>query len=383
MIVKEDTAAPIKQFCREHKLMILFFAAVWVFLVLLTAKKSLTWFLLNEITPNYELFYLRGVVVWTIAAAFAPWIVRLSKAYPLEGRRRIRHFFYHTLFSVIFLFVMGLFFSFVWQLWHNPVRLLQNFSSGLFYNLMWMSLIVPVVYWLVMIVFHFKKNYDRYMIRRNRTLLLQSELKKIQLRVLQMQLQPHFLFNALNTVSALLYNDLETADKMLGKIRQFLQISLDDTHHPEIPLRDELEFTDMYLEIEKERFGDRLQIKKQIDEQSLQALVPRMVLQPIVENAIRHGISNKEGLAELSISAESAQDKLHLRIEDSGKGFMPGSVEKRGLGLKNTIERLQKLYDQKYSFTVDRSELGGAKIALEIPWYDSDKNQQRMKYKPS
>ncbi len=221
---------------------------------------------------------------------------------------------------------------------------------------------------------HFFYFYHRHQEKELKTSQLETEMVQTQLQSLKMQLQPHFLFNSLNTISAYVKKSPDTAIKMTARLSDLLRLTLETRTHQEIPLKEELDIVDNYLEIEKLRFSDRLKVKLDIAPDTVDIPVPAMLLQPLVENAIRHGISRKIDEGVITISArkkvEKGQNQLLLTVADDGPGLQEENTQKslnHGIGLKNTIERVRKLYDGHADVTI-LSETGqGFKVTVTIP----------------
>jgi two-component system, LytTR family, sensor kinase len=210
-----------------------------------------------------------------------------------------------------------------------------------------------------------------------RTLELEAGLAEANLRVLKMQLQPHFLFNTLNAVSSLIYENPKAADDMIGSLSQFLRTTLELSAENEVPLRTELQFVDRYLEIQETRFGGRLRVYREAGSAVLDALVPPLLLQPLVENAIRYGIESRETGGTVAIRATRKQDLLHLEISDDGQGFTGGAMHETGggIGLSNTKARLQALYGDKHLFKISANRPAGACVTIEIPFRRHNSNR--------
>ena len=215
------------------------------------------------------------------------------------------------------------------------------------------------------VINHFQETSER----ERRTLELETRLTQANLQALKMQLQPHFLFNTLNSISSLIHENPKVADDMVGSLSEFLRATLDVSSENEVPLRKELEFVDRYLEIQQTRFGDRLRIHREVDANTMDALVPPLILQPLVENAIRYGIESRETGGIVTIRARPQGDTLHLEISDDGEGFSGGQIlgGGNGIGLSNTKARLQELYGDKHQFKITASHPTGACVAIEIP----------------
>ncbi|HEV2129507.1 MAG TPA: histidine kinase, partial [Longimicrobiaceae bacterium] len=197
----------------------------------------------------------------------------------------------------------------------------------------------------------------------------EGQLTRAQLDVLKMQLHPHFLFNTLNAISALMHRDVPAADRMLARLGDLLRLSLEKAGTQEVTLRDELEFLEPYLEIEQTRFGDRLKVEWTIDSEALDAMVPHLILQPLVENSIRHGIAPRAAPGRIEISAQRSNGSLQLEVRDNGRGLNQGDqMRSTGVGLSNTRARLAQLYDGSHSFEVGGAPEGGVVVAMEIPF---------------
>jgi len=197
-----------------------------------------------------------------------------------------------------------------------------------------------------------------------------------QLGALKMQLQPHFLFNTLNAIMVLVRQQkTQPAEQMLAHLSDLLRCVLEDVEAQEVPLRRELEYLQLYLSIEQVRFQDRLRVEIAADPNILDAAVPQMALQPIVENAVRHGIGRSSSAGRITISATRANDTLKLRVEDDGPGFpSPGSAGddsllNKGIGLANTRARLQQLYGAQGLLQTDNHPRGGAIVTMVLPYH--------------
>jgi len=213
--------------------------------------------------------------------------------------------------------------------------------------------------------------FDYYRELRNRQITaaeLEARLAQTQLHNLQLQLQPHFLFNALNTISSVMYEDIARADAMLAQLSDLLRRTLRQPDAQQVPLEDEIETVRMYLRIMQERFGDDLRVVVAIDPDVAQVLVPQLLLQPLVENSIRHA-AGKTPL-EVTVRAGRSQGELLLRVSDNGpglKGATQGATMEKGIGLTNTAERLAALYGERHTLSFDNGPLGGLTVSVRIP----------------
>jgi signal transduction histidine kinase len=208
--------------------------------------------------------------------------------------------------------------------------------------------------------------------RELRAVQLERSLAQAELQNLRLQLQPHFLFNALNTISSTMYSDPRAADRMIGELSELLRLSLRTTHTQEVPLADELAVLGQYVGIMEGRFGDRLRVRVDVPAELQHALVPSLILQPLVENAVRHGGAGKRGRGEVTVSASHADGgaapALRLEVRDDGPGVADGaSLDRGGVGLRATAERLRLLYGSAGRFTAGNVRGGGFAVTIEIP----------------
>jgi LytS/YehU family sensor histidine kinase len=223
-----------------------------------------------------------------------------------------------------------------------------------------------LIYWMAISIQSLIAFYDEYRERELRSAHLETQLAQARLAVLKNQLQPHFLFNTLNSVTELIYENQKDAELMVANLSDLLRMSLDKMHIQEVPLRQELEFLRKYLEIEKVRFEERLQVKLDIAPDTLESAVPNMILQPLVENSIRHGIAPLADGGRVDISAERRNGALRIRVADNGTGLTKkGHAE--GVGLSNTRARLEQLYGAKYLFEITELERG-LEVSMQIPF---------------
>jgi signal transduction histidine kinase len=219
------------------------------------------------------------------------------------------------------------------------------------------------------------KYYQQLQDQTEQTLKAHAAAHQAQLKMLRYQLNPHFLFNTLNAISTLILDGAnKTANDAVSRLSDFLRYTLDNDPMSRVTLGSELAALDLYLEIEKVRFGDRLIIEKDIDDRAGNALVPSLILQPLIENAIKYAISPSEDGGTLRISARVQQATLVLRLSDTGPGLGNGDNGQKssGVGLKNTRERLQQLYGDDQAFTLAPNEPTGLTITINIPFEEVD-----------
>jgi two-component system LytT family sensor kinase len=238
-----------------------------------------------------------------------------------------------------------------------------------------MALWSVTVYWVIVGAWTAYRYYERYLwseVQRERMERLTTEAR---LQALRLQLDPHFLFNALNTVSAQLEADPRLARRMLEHLGELLRLTLDSGHHTYVTLAEELAFLDHYLAIQRIRFGDRLRIEEVIDEGTRRAVLPSMSLQPIVENAIRHGLSSRAAGGTVRITSRTAGHTLEITVEDDGNGLPSGwsLATSSGRGLSVTRQRLEGLYPgASQVLDVSPRRGGGTAVTLRVPLRLSD-----------
>ena len=306
-----------------------------------------------------------------IWAAVSPAIIALSRRYPIDRAAWIRpaalHFFAAPLFSFV---VTTLFITFLWilpslhrGLFSSPADAIQNGSVAFSWGVL--------IYWAVLLATTALDNYRRFRSEQLRRVHLQALLAEAQLLTLRMQLQPHFLFNTLHSLSDLVLEDSQAAVRMITKLGDFLRLTIEGPRDQIIPLRQELEFARSYLEIQQVRFHDRLEILITAEPETYAAQVPNFVLQPIVENAVRHGISMRIGAGRIAINAKRSATQLQITVEDDGPG--PPSrrqAQNEGVGLANVRTRLRQLYgvEQSLELTSVKQGKDGTIVSLNIPF---------------
>jgi signal transduction histidine kinase len=226
-------------------------------------------------------------------------------------------------------------------------------------------------YWAILTVGHVVNYYRQWRERELLASQLEARLAQTQLQILKMQLHPHFLFNTLNAISALIHQDVELADRMIARLGDLLRTTLDNANQQEVPFKQELDFIQPYLDIEKARLGPRLTVDMQIDPAVMDARVPNLILQPLVENAIRHGIAVRPGPGRIQIQAGRENGFLHLVVADSGPGLDAPPESLKGIGLANTRARLEKLYGFNQRLDLSNGPDGGLQVVITIPYRET------------
>ncbi|HEY6805398.1 MAG TPA: histidine kinase [Pyrinomonadaceae bacterium] len=319
---------------------------------------------------------------WFLWAALSPFVFWLTKRYPLERGRFISNFLIHILGCLSLTVVHRIAYLIVGWLLHVAVyRRLASISSVLsvfvFFNLPTGFMSYGTVLLAGYVIDYYHRHQDEELkISRLKTELAQAQLQvtQAQLQSLKMQLQPHFLFNTLNSISTLLDEDVEAADQMIARLGDFLRLTLANSGAQDVTLQEELEFLRCYLAIEQVRFRDRLTVDMKIDPETLEALVPNLILQPIVENAIRHGVIACIGEGRVEIESSRTNGSLCLMVTDNGPGLQ-GNTSKRGLGFTLTKERLERRYDSNQQLDLRDVPEGGLQVTLKIPFSKFDATQ--------
>jgi signal transduction histidine kinase len=226
-----------------------------------------------------------------------------------------------------------------------------------------------LVYWGVVGAVHAVRATRLAREREQTAVRLEASLATARLTALREQLQPHFLFNSLNAVSTLaLRGEPEAVTRALSTLSDLLRIALDTGQTQEVPLAEELAFLDRYLELQQLRFGDRLTVVREVDDEALNAAVPVMLTQPLVENAVRHGIAQEPGPGRLAIRVRRRDGTIEIEVEDSGPGFGPASPRGDGIGLANTRARLAGLYGEAQRLELGTAPGGGARVRVTLPY---------------
>ena len=338
----------------------------------------------------------RGLAIlalWTVYAFFAASQNFMSRAYSGEMRfmpslkfAGLDSYLWAALTPVAFLLAGRLVLRRGNWWWAAPVLLVAGGAIGIVHLIVFVRLLPMIGYqetfrarqtvlvtkfhsdvltcWTLFAIRHGIEYYRRYRVRELAASQLQAKLAVAQLEVLKMQLQPHFLFNTLHAISALMYRDVESADRMVTRLSDFLRLTLDSAGVQEVTLKREMEYLDKYLEIEQVRFGDRLEVRRAIEPATLDLLVPNLVLQPLVENAVRHGIAPRACGGRIDVAVNESGGTLVIEVCDDG----PGAAEIReGVGISNTRARLAQLYGSAARLELGNAPAGGFRARLDLP----------------
>jgi two-component system, LytTR family, sensor kinase len=294
---------------------------------------------------------------WTVALLF-PAMVRFARRFPI---RHIRSFPLHLACMAAFSFIHTL------MMWGSRSLVFPLLGLGPYnYGIMRMRFPMEffndvIVYWVIVSILYL---WDRQV----RSAQLETKLAEARLQNLRLQLQPHFLFNALNTISSVMYEDPRMADGMISRLSDLLRSTLQESDAQEIPLEREIQTLELYLDIMRRRFEEKLDVQVNISPDVQQALVPQLLLQPLVENSIRHGVDPATNGITVTVTAERDGDDIRLRVRDSGRGIGTGKLI-RGTGLSNTAERLRQLYGSRHNLELENCEGGGLLVTVAIPFH--------------
>ena len=316
---------------------------------------------------------------WTPWIPLVPLIIHVAQAFPVDKQKWLRSILIHAAFCALFsLLHLTLYVTFSWiiggQTWLN----IADKGGGSYFAVLWRLLTTPfmvnfrlrlMIYAVIVLVSLTVDYYKRLQKRELDLHRIEKQLADAQLQALKMQLHPHFLFNTLNSVSALMYKDVQAAEEMVRKLTNFLHMTLESSGSQEVTLKKELDFLNYYLQIEQIRFQDRLDIELKIDPSTLDARVPNLIMQPIVENAIRHGIATRASHGHIEIRSRRQNGVIQLQVQDNGPGLDDQNGEIReGVGLSNTRLRLQQIYGDTYRFDLINAPEGGVVATVELPY---------------
>jgi hypothetical protein len=335
-------------------------------LVLAVLVAASQWYLYDTIHRQAERFTYYLLTCTYICGVLAPAVIWLGQRYQIDSRTWKASLPIHVAASLL-LTGLGVFTeaSIGWL----PRAGQWSYSAALGHYFTQHTQISIVAYWVLLGGVHVYQIYDQARRGEVRTAQLQAQLREAQLAALRSQLQPHFLFNTLQAATTSIYDDPQGAEEILLSLSELLRISLQAFERQEIPLRDEIEFLKYYAAIQKRRFGDRLRFDFQIEEQCWLCAVPALLLQPLIENAIRYGIGVRKEPDLLTVRAFVSQDRLHVEISNL-TSVLDEPLEKllsRGVGLVNTISRLEHLYGSQQSLVIRNLLPQGVTVLLSLP----------------
>ncbi len=322
-------------------------------------------------SSSFPGLFIRQGLPWYYWAVLTPFILATASVLPFDRGSRLRTVLLHVWMGLM----AGYFFGIIWMSiitilpsGDTPSMTVSRLVQAMFF-------FVPFgsgIYATVASIGYAMDFYGRLREREVIAAALQSQLKEAQLGALRMQLQPHFLFNTLNTIAMLVREgETQTSVRMLARLSDLLRHLLEDEGEPEVPIREELDFLGRYLEIEQLRFQDRLRVEIVVEEGTRDAFIPNLVLQPIIENAIRHGISRRAAASEIELRVARENGSLLLSVRDDGPGLSPSfSMDNlTGIGLRNTVARLHYLYGDNATMDIRNAPKQGTLVTLRIPFH--------------
>jgi len=338
---------------------------IWAAYGFMSINQSILWARVGHQEPNYVRILVYTGTVCLTWLTFTPVAIWATRRFPFgqQGwwRSLLIHFPLMLVLSMLAVRIdrlVGPHFGF-----GRTSSYWQHYLSALDFNLFYFAVIVALVTAADM--------HHMFRERQRKAAELHTELVTSKLEMLKVQLQPHFLFNTLNTINALIHEDAEAADRMVTRLADLLRLTLYESRQ-EVPLARELEFVSAYVDIQQIRFHNRLKVSFDVRGTVLSAQVPSLVLQPLVENAIRHGISPRARAGNVWVRVQRNAGQLILEVEDDGIGLPPGEdAVVRGIGLANTRARLQQLYGTNQEFVIRSAEQGGALVRISIPYVES------------
>jgi two-component system LytT family sensor kinase len=318
--------------------------------------------------------------------ALAPLVLWSTWRFPIERKNWFRRLCLHLLFSLVFAIALVLIRPYVWEIRNRMTGSLMHPSWQLYRNLFLWGAFDNIfnTYWPLVGLGHAMLFARRAKERALRASRLETWLAEAHLAMLKMQLQPHFLFNTLHAITALIRSNAAAAEEMLVRLSDLLRITLEQQTRQELPLKEEVDFIGQYLAVEQVRFADRLSIQMDLAPDTLDALVPNMVLQPLVENALRHGIARQASGGRITLLSRREGQSLCLCVQNDGPGLPPASVSNGpGLGLANTRSRLQQLYGNAASLSLENRGAGGVEACIRVPFRNAGSAPESPQVEPT
>lgn len=344
--------------------LVLLYAGIWTLVGILFAGPSVAQALSDDL-PIPWLEFVSGLLDWYLWGLFFPIIWWLCQRFPIERSKLLVRLPINLaagfLITLAYLFVRLMKNLVLSTAGGAAVNFPADLMAGIEYYLL--------IYFALVAVIHTIATYKKLRDRELEASRLEGQLALAHLEVLKTQLHPHFLFNTLNAISSLMHRDVDAADRMISMLSDLLRLSLDNDQRHQVSLREELEFLDRYMAIEKIRFRDRLEVAIEVESSCWDAMLPRLILQPLVENSIRHGIALRSAAGRVAIRARRDGDGLAITVWDDGPGVPRGPEEIRfGVGLSNTQARLQQTYGDDQRFELQNVPTGGFEVSLWIPF---------------
>jgi two-component system, LytTR family, sensor kinase len=307
-------------------------------------------------------------LMWGLIAT--PLVVYLCNRFPIERRSWPSRFFLHLSFSVLLAICIDTarlpLHRFVYPA--SDEKMGWMMFKGYFFSNGFDDI---TMYWAVACICFAWIYFHRFKDREIQAAALETQLARAHLEALKIQLQPHFLFNTLHSISELMHQDVNAADRVISRLSELLRLTLEKTGVQEVTLKGEIDFLEGYLDIERTRFRDRLTIAMDLSPETLDAMVPNMILQPLVENSIRHGIARRAGPGTILVRSLRNANNLEILLRDDGPGRASArpAATNFGVGLTNTRNRLQQMYGSAQNLQIREPESGGFEVQITIPFH--------------
>jgi len=329
----------------------------WTALALFFATSLWLNYIARGQPANFRASLLVSLSEWWIWALLTPVVVWLARRWPIQRPWSLRNLFLHGAAGAVLATVKVLLERVVriWIFGVAPYFLPSNLALHF------------LVYWAIVLLTMAEAYHRRSRQRELQAAEVEARLNEARLQLLQAQLQPHFLFNALNTIAETVHEDPDAADRMIAALGDLLRATLDGEGQT-VPLSEELSLAEKYLAIQQARFGERLRVEIDVPRAALAARVPRLLLQPLLENAIHHGLGSASNGGRIRVAASADGSTLRLEIHDNGQGFPVDGDAKFGVGLTNTRARLEAMYSGAARFEVDAERPRGARVRISLPF---------------
>lgn len=354
------------------------YLAVWSGITLAFAAQYYTIDSMEQLGTSFLQALAWSFNSWMTWAAVAPFVFRVAQRWPLGAETWQRRLPVHLAAMAGAVAAHVLIYTLLHELTYR--RPGQDLAATLGFFFIKNATMDCLVYWALVGLTHAMAYYRLYREREVAASRLEVRLARSQLHALRTQLHPHFFFNALNTISSLMRRDVEAANRVVSRLGDLLRLSLRHSERQETTLRQELEFLEHYLVIQRIRFEDRLSVTVEAPEDTLDALVPSLLLQPLVENAIRYAIEPRSTPGRVEIVARNADSRLVVEVRDDGPGMSPeamavcmgngpnGDYNGFGIGLSNTRARLEQLYGPAQRFELSARAPSGLRVRIELPF---------------
>jgi two-component system LytT family sensor kinase len=350
----------------------LWLAAIWFGLGLFDATQNVFVMRAEGMHHHWGRLFFTLLISWLPWILATPLVLRLTLRYPPAQWKRLSTWGAHLAACGSVGIVQAAWVA-MWEEWLNPWALTpgpdpfpqlwrHKFSYGLLSSL--------VLYGLILLVDHVLDSREQLARQQTETARLNEQLSKAQLSALRRQIEPHFLFNTLNAIAGLVREKRnDTAVNMIVRLSDFLRRVVEDSDRQQVPLGEELEFTQKYLDIQKARFAERLQFTVDVPQELLPAQVPSLILQPMVENAVKHGIARRVHGGAIRITASRANGTLTVRVYNDGPSLPVGwETSQPGIGMLNVRTRLQSLYGDQFELRMRNQQPGGVEVTVSVPF---------------